>query len=45
MSDVGGADIQADLQDYLNAKDINTLFIKIDNPIQFIVSCECVAMP
>ena len=46
MSDVGGADIQADLQDYLNAKDINTLFIKIvenlliekpDNPIQFIV--------
>jgi len=46
MSDVGGADIQADLQDYLNAKGINTLFIKIvenlliekpDNPIQFIV--------
>jgi len=47
MSDVGGADIQADLQDYLNAKGINTLFIKIvenlliekpDNPIQFIVN-------
>ena len=46
MSDVGGADIQADLQDYLNAKGINTLFIKIvenlliekpDNPIQFTV--------
>jgi cAMP-dependent protein kinase regulator len=46
MSDVGGADIQADLQDYLNVKGINTLFIKIvenlliekpDNPIQFIV--------
>jgi cAMP-dependent protein kinase regulator len=46
MTDIGGADIQADLQDYLNVKGINTLFIKIvenlliekpDNPIQFIV--------
>ena len=31
MTDIGGADIQADLQDYLNVKGINTLFIKIDS--------------
>jgi len=46
MSDPGTADVQAELQDYLNSKNINTLFIQIveslliekpDNPIGFIV--------
>ena len=43
MSSSGTADVQAELQDYLNAKGINNLFIKIveallldkpDNPVQ-----------
>jgi len=29
MSDPGTADVQAELQDYLNSKNINTLFIQI----------------
>jgi hypothetical protein len=46
MADPGTADVQAELQDYLNSKNINTLFIQIveslliekpDNPIGFIV--------
>jgi cAMP-dependent protein kinase regulator len=46
MTDPGTADVQAELQDYLNSKNINTLFIQIveslliekpDNPIGFIV--------
>uniref|UniRef100_A0A6U4LLS2 Cyclic nucleotide-binding domain-containing protein n=1 Tax=Phaeomonas parva TaxID=124430 RepID=A0A6U4LLS2_9STRA len=46
MSDLGTADVQAELQAYLNNKNINTLFIQIveslliekpDNPIGFIV--------
>lgn len=46
MADPGTADVQAELQDYLNSKNINTLFIQIveslliekpENPIGFIV--------
>eukprot|EP00968_Pinguiococcus_pyrenoidosus_P016019 scaffold1505_cov256-Pinguiococcus_pyrenoidosus.AAC.19 len=46
MSDLGTAEVQAELQAYLNSKNINTLFIQIveslliekpDNPIGFIV--------
>ena len=49
MSSSGTADVQAELQDYLNAKGINNLFIKIveallldkpDNPVQVSPSCE-----
>jgi cAMP-dependent protein kinase regulator len=46
MSEPTTADVQAELQEYLNSKDINSLFIQIveqlliqkpDNPIGFIV--------
>ena len=29
MADPGTADVQAELQDYLNSKNINTLFIQV----------------
>ena len=46
MPETSTADVQAELQEYLNSKDINSLFIQIveqlliqkpDNPIGFIV--------